>query len=99
MKIVLAIILSLLVALPARAGADHDRARQAVQSGRIVPLAKILDRAAADFPGEVIEAELEDDHNRPIYEIKIITPQGKVLKLIYDAADGTLLRSKEKGGR
>jgi uncharacterized membrane protein YkoI len=95
----IATALVILLSLPAWAGSDHDRARQAVQSGRIVPLTKILDRVAADFPGEVIEAELEDDHSRPIYEIKLITPQGRVLKLIYDAGDGSLLRTKEKGPR
>jgi uncharacterized membrane protein YkoI len=76
---------------------DHDRARQAVRSGEALPLRTILDKAAAEFPGELIEAELEDEHGRLIYEIKLITPDGNVLKVYYDARDGSVLKTKGRG--
>lgn len=75
---------------------DHDRARQAVQAGEILPLRTILDHVARDFPGDVIEAELEDEHGRPTYEIKLISPQGQVMKIVYDACDGSILKVKGK---
>jgi uncharacterized membrane protein YkoI len=90
------ILALLLLAPPALAGSDHDRARQALQSGQVLPLAKILEKVAADVPGEVIETELEEENGRFVYEIKLITPTGRVMKLIYDASDASLLKSREK---
>jgi len=82
---------------PVQAGDDHDRARRAVQAGQVLPLRTILDHAARDYPGEVIEAELDDDDGgRVIYELKLITDQGQVVKLYYDAQSGALLKVKGK---
>lgn len=99
MKTVFPLALAALLALSstASAGNDHDRARRAVQSGQVLPLRTILDRVAAQFPGDLIEAELEDDHGSPVYEIKLISPEGNVIKLIYDARDGHLISAKGRG--
>jgi uncharacterized membrane protein YkoI len=78
----------------ALADSDHDRARRAVEEGRILPLRDILDRAQAAYPGELIEAELEGEHGTPVYEIKILTKDGRLIKLLYDASTGELLKSK-----
>ena len=75
---------------------DHDRARRSVLAGEILPLAKILEAVDRDYPGELIEAELETHHGRPVYEIKRLTKDGRVLKLLYDATDGTRLKVKER---
>lgn len=96
MKHVLALlVIASLAAAPALArDDDHDRARRAVLAGEALPLRTILDKAAAEFPGELIEAELEEEKGRLIYELKLITPDGRVMKLHYDARDGTLVKSK-----
>lgn len=85
--------------LPASADSDHDRALQALRSGEVLSLRTILDKAATDFPGDLIEAELEHEDDRTIYEIKLLTPEGQVLKLEYDARTGVLLKTKEKKPR
>ena len=72
---------------------DHDRARRAVEEGRMLPLRDILARAEATFPGQVVEAELEEEGSTPVYEIKIVTSAGRLLKLHYDARSGALLKS------
>ncbi|ARJ66704.1 hypothetical protein WV31_14005 [Magnetospirillum sp. ME-1] len=95
MKAIAAVLL-FLVCLPAWAGDDHDRIRRAVQAGEILPLERILEQVDRDYPGELIEAELEDKHGRRVYEIKRLTRDGRLLKLYYDAADGTRLKVKEK---
>jgi uncharacterized membrane protein YkoI len=38
---------------------DHDRARQAVEAGEVLPLRTILERVERDYPGQVVEVELE----------------------------------------
>jgi uncharacterized membrane protein YkoI len=77
---------------------DHDRARRAVEEGRMLPLRDIVARAQAAYPGQVVEAELEDEHGTPIYEIKIVTDGGRVMKLRYDARTGALLTTSERNG-
>lgn len=96
-------VLVLVVLSPMRALADEqDRARVAVASGKILPLAAIVDNAQARFGGAVLDAEFEDaedDEDRGdasprstgIYEIKLLAPGGRILKLEYDATTGELL--------
>ncbi len=78
---------------------DHDRALRAVEDGRILPLKSILDRALVDFPGQMIEAELEDEGGKLVYEITILSVEGRVLKVLYDAQSGTLLKAKSRDGK
>ena len=85
-------------AAPASAS-DHDRARRAVEEGRILPLKQILARAQGAYPGQVIEAELEDEGGMVVYEIKILTTAGRVMTLHYNAATGELLKTKDRGGQ
>ncbi len=85
-------------AVPASAS-DHDRARRAVEEGRILPLKEILARAQAVAPGQVIEAELEDEGGLVIYEIKVLTGDNRVMKLSYNAATGELLKTRSRNGR
>jgi len=76
---------------------DHDRARRALEAGEIAPLAEVLAAVERDFRGRVIEVELERDDGRWLYEIKLLTPQGAVIELEYDARSRTLLRAQGRG--
>lgn len=75
---------------------DHDRARQAVEAGRVLPLRTILERVERDYPGQVMEVELEQRDEFWIYELTILRADGTLLRLKLDAKDGTVLRSKER---
>ncbi len=92
-------ILAIAIALPtasALAGSDHERARAALVAGEIQPLPKILERVSAQHPGHVLEVELDREHDRWIYEFKILQSDGSILKLAVDARDATVLRSRER---
>ncbi|WP_448189201.1 PepSY domain-containing protein [Azospirillum sp. sgz301742] len=81
----------------APAGEDHDRARDAVRAGRILPLERVAESAKQQFGGEILDVELEDEEAGFHYELKMMAPDGRILKLIYDAATGELLRVKGRG--
>ena len=86
-------------AFPARAGEDHDAARRAVEAGAIKPLSEILAAVEGRHPGRVLEAELERDDKAPsryIYEIKILTADGRVLKIEADAKTAEIVRVKDR---
>ena len=95
-----ALVMSLLVvaSAPAHAGdSEHDRARRAVEAGEIRPLRDSLAAAEAAFGGQFIEAELEHEDGRWIYEIKLISAEGQLMRLDYDARNGALLQARTKG--
>ncbi len=71
---------------------DHDRARRAFRQGDILPLADLLARSGVEDKGRLIEVELEDEHGRMIYELKLLTPEGRVLEYLFDARSGHLLK-------
>jgi uncharacterized membrane protein YkoI len=71
---------------------DHKEAAEAALSrGEARPLEELLQRVRSRFAGSVLKIELEheDDGDVPwLYEVKLLTPEGDVLELEYDA--GTL---------
>lgn len=74
---------------------DHDRARAALQAGEVLPLATVLQRVAQSHPGDVLEVELEREHGRWIYELKLLQRGGALLKLAVDARTGEVLQARE----
>lgn len=91
-------LLAIAIAIPATAalaGSDHEKARAALVAGEIQPLPKILESVAREHPGDVMEIELEREHGRWIYELKILQTDGKLLKLDVDARDATVIGKRE----
>ena len=99
MKYTIFVLALTLACAPASAGESHDRARRAVEEGRILPLKDILARAEAAYPGQMVETELENEDGALVYEIKMLTKDGRVMKLHYDAKTGELLKAKGRDGK
>ena len=78
---------------------DHDRARQAVEAGDVLPLRTILDRVEREYPGQVMEVELDRERGEWVYEIKLLRKGGALVKLKIHARDGTTLGFKEKNDK
>ena len=90
-------IASMFLLAPAGADqADHDRAQQALQAGQVLPLHEVLQRIRQNYPGQVLEVELEEDGGRLIYEVKLLEPGGQVRKLKLNAQTAAILPRKNK---
>ena len=86
---------------PALALADDDDqkiAREALSKGIIRPLSELLEKIETMYSGQILEVELESEDSDYgendeflIYEIKLLTPQGNVVKLKFDAKTLELL--------
>jgi uncharacterized membrane protein YkoI len=86
---------TLLLAMPLLADdRGHERARQALEAGEILPLRTILEQLERDYPGQILEVELEREEGRWLYEITLLREGGALVKLKVDGADGTLLGVK-----
>jgi uncharacterized membrane protein YkoI len=83
---------------------DHDRARQALEAGEVLPLRTILERVEREYPGQVVDVELEREHEdkgspeRWVYKIKLLRSGGALIKLKVDARSGTVIGNKERSG-
>ena len=71
----------------ATASDDHERARMLRDAGEIMPLGEILQRPELDGM-RVIEAELEREDGRMVYELEVLDPDGRVREWYFDAATG-----------
>jgi len=76
---------------------DHDLARQALEAGEILPLSTVMARVERDYPGQILEVELERKDGQWIYEIKLIRRGGGMAKLKLDARDASLLEIRDRG--
>lgn len=96
----LALALTVLLALPATGqqppGPDFEIARDAVERGEILPLARVLELLEQHHPGQVIEVELEFSHGTLVYEIELVTPDGRLIEVDLNAATGEILGYEEE---
>ena len=74
---------------------DHEFARRALEQGRALPLADILAKVTPRVPGKVIEVELEVDDGTLVYDLKVLTPQGRLQEIEVDAATGKILEIED----
>lgn len=88
------LLLMLVLPGPALADDDHDDAQRAwrgANSGEFLPFARLARIALDRYPGRIVEAELDDDDGRVVYEIKILQRNGRVLDVELDARTGRIL--------
>lgn len=89
-----------LVAMPAIGrDDDHDRAREALKAGQVMPLRAVLERLEREHPGQVLDIEIEEEDGRLIYEVKLLQNDGRLIKLELDAKTATVLSRKDRGRR
>ncbi|MCK5667371.1 MAG: PepSY domain-containing protein [Thiotrichaceae bacterium] len=75
---------------------DHDKAKMLLDSGNILPLQLILDKAHKLYSGRIIEVELENEDNQLVYEIELLTQDGQVLELLFNASTGQHLSTEKE---
>lgn len=72
-------------------GDSQDRAAIERGRGRILALEQLVRQVSALLPGRLLEAELDEDDGRLVYELKWLLPDGRRLEIELDARDGTWL--------
>ncbi|MBP7241396.1 PepSY domain-containing protein [Amaricoccus sp.] len=75
---------------------DFERALGAVQRGEIKRLSDILPGIEAEFGGRAIETEIETDDGRWVYEIEILTADGRLFEVDVDAVTGEVIDVEEE---
>ena len=92
------IVIGLLIFLstPLFADDDHDDAKRLMESGQILALEVVLKKAREIQAGKVLEVELESENNNMIYEIELLSTDGIVFELKFDARTGKHLSTEKE---
>lgn len=76
---------------------SRETARELRNAGVILALESILDKVRERYPeARLLEAELEKDDGIYIYELEILTREGRVRELEVDAASARILDDEEE---
>jgi uncharacterized membrane protein YkoI len=70
---------------------DHDRAMEALQQGRVRPLAEILEEVGQDLGGHIVGVEFDDEGDTYVYEFRVVTDAGRLKKVYVDATTARIL--------
>lgn len=74
---------------------DFEIAADAVAKGEILPLAEVLKKLAEVQPGRVVEVELEISNGLRVYEVEVVTDDGRLIEVDIDAATGVIVEMEE----
>lgn len=76
---------------------DQEEARRLQQQGQILAVERLLDTAMRHYPqSRLLEVELQREHQQYRYELELLTHDGQVRELEFDAATGQLLSDEEE---
>jgi len=84
------LIVVLLVSSSAYAD-DVDRVRQLRSNDAILPLNKILGSIEKQYPGSLLDVELEEEHGQILYEIRLLGRDHAVHEIKVDARSGKIV--------
>lgn len=90
-------ILSLFAGFEPARGDQHDCALEALQAGEIASLGHILRRVRGAYHGQAIEAELACGGPHWVYQVKMVTPHGHIIKLRLNAKTTDILSVQGDG--
>ena len=78
-----------------RKAAEQQAIRDAVRRGQLLPLPRILAIAQRRVAGEVLKTELEQKSWGLQYEVKILTPTGRVREVKLNARTGAVVKIED----
>jgi uncharacterized membrane protein YkoI len=88
LPVVLLVLLGRAAAAPEM---DQDAAREAVQAGRIRPLAELMALVERRYAGQIVNTRLQQQKGRWLYQFTLMPRSGHLYKLKVDAVDGSVV--------
>lgn len=81
---------------------DQD-AKQVIAMAMVatITIDQAIKTALDNFPGKVVEAELEKKHEKAVWEVEILTAEQALMVVLIDADSGAVITTEEKriGGK
>lgn len=89
--------LILLSTAPGHADDASQGLRAYPGAGRMLSLEQVLSTVDAEY-GKLIDAEIEGEGGRTVYELKMMTPDGRLTEIEVDALTGAILEVEDEHG-
>jgi uncharacterized membrane protein YkoI len=70
---------------------DQDLALEALQHGEALSLSEVLARVEPQLGGEIVGVAFRRDHQRWVYEFRLVTPDGGIGRVLVDAKSGDII--------
>ena len=87
----------------ASAGPVWSDSKEAKKQGKVemanaakVTIEQAIKAASDKAPGKVIEAELEHEHGKVVWKLKVVAADNKVVEVHVDADSGAVIDTEEK---
>lgn len=93
----IALPLILLSIAPGHADDASQGLRASPGAGRMLSLEQVLSTVGAEY-GKLIDAQIEDEDGRTVYELKMMTPDGRLTEIEVDALSGAILEVEDEHG-
>ncbi len=77
---------------------DESKEKAALAASATVTIDQAIKAATDKVPGKVIEAELEKENEKLVWEVEIVGADGKLSELYVDAATGALVSGGQQSG-
>ena len=74
---------------------DHDKVRNLRNQGEIIPLSDLIDKSGLTGV-KILEAELEKEHGKLVYELEFLDADGHVYEQYFDAITGEPLSDRRR---
>ena len=81
--------------LKGQGGEDRKEVVAMAMAAKIT-IDQAIKTALENFPGKVIEAELEKKHDKAIWEVEILTAEQGIMEVHVDAESGSVITTSEK---
>jgi uncharacterized membrane protein YkoI len=79
---------------------DEDgKEKAAMAAAAKVSIEQAIKTASEKAPGKVIEAELETKHGKTVWEVEVLSDDGKVVEVHVDAESGAVIDVEGKGAK
>jgi uncharacterized membrane protein YkoI len=72
---------------------QQGEAREAVQSGRAIPLGRVMEQIRRRTPGRPLDAGMEQSGSRAVYRVRWAAEDGRRIDYIVDVETGAILRA------
>jgi regulator of RNase E activity RraB len=76
--------------------ADKEKEKMELATTTKVSIQEAIKTVTANVPGTVIEAELEKEDGRTVWEVKVVTAKGELKEMYVDVQSGKIVDIEEK---
>jgi uncharacterized membrane protein YkoI len=82
-----------------RKSGDENKQMVGMAMAATVTIDQAIKTALENFPGKIVEAEMEKEHGKTVWNIEIVTFEQQIKVVQIDAESGSVIATAEKVGR